>query len=125
MVARFIRRQFGRYVDRSQGYSLRVTYKNFPGMNIRYVEGPRTMNGDPAPQLTLAGSHCGRTGGCYAFGRTRKATARQPRRKDTQRFCGQALAPKSHAMPGTQLLPDSHVEQQRASKPCASRCRWL
>ena len=43
MVARFIRRQFGRYVDRSQGYSLRVTYKNFPGMNIRYVEGPRTM----------------------------------------------------------------------------------
>jgi len=44
MVARFIRRQFGRYVDRSEGYSLRVTYKNFPGMNIRYVEGPRTMN---------------------------------------------------------------------------------
>jgi hypothetical protein len=44
MVARFIRRQFGRYVDRSQGYSLRVTYKNFPGMNIRYAEGPRTMN---------------------------------------------------------------------------------
>jgi hypothetical protein len=44
MVARFIRRLFGRYVDRSEGYSLRVTYNNFPGMNIRYVEGPRTMN---------------------------------------------------------------------------------
>ena len=44
MVAHFIRRQFGRYVDKSQGYSLRVTYKNFPGMNIRYVEGPRTMD---------------------------------------------------------------------------------
>jgi len=43
-VAQFIRRQFGRYVNKEQGYSLRVTYDNFPGMNIRYVEGPRTMN---------------------------------------------------------------------------------
>ena len=43
-VARFIRREFGRYVNKEQGYSLRVTYKNFPGMNIRYVEGARTMN---------------------------------------------------------------------------------
>jgi hypothetical protein len=44
MVADFIRRRFGRYVDKAQGYSLRVTYNNFPGMDIRYVEGPRTMN---------------------------------------------------------------------------------
>ena len=44
MVARFIRRQFGRYVDKSQGYSLWATYRGFPGMNFRYVEGPRTMN---------------------------------------------------------------------------------
>ena len=44
MLVRFIQRQFGRYVDKSHGYSVRVTYDGFPGMNIRYVEGPRTMN---------------------------------------------------------------------------------
>jgi hypothetical protein len=44
VVARFIRREFGRYLNKEQGFSLRVTYKNFPGMNIRYVEGSRTMN---------------------------------------------------------------------------------
>jgi hypothetical protein len=43
-ILRFLRARFGRYVDKELGYSLRVTYKNFPGMNIEYVEGPRTMN---------------------------------------------------------------------------------
>ena len=43
-VIRFIKGQFGRYDNKADGYSLRVTYDNFPGMNVRYVEGPRTMN---------------------------------------------------------------------------------
>jgi hypothetical protein len=43
-ILRFLRARFGRYVEKELGYSLRVTYKNFPGMNIEYVEGPRTMN---------------------------------------------------------------------------------
>ena len=43
-ILRFLRAKFGRYVDKELGYSLRVTYKNFPGMNIQYVDGPRTMN---------------------------------------------------------------------------------
>ena len=43
-ILRFLRAQFGRYVDKELGYSVRVTYNNFPGMNIQYVEGPRTMN---------------------------------------------------------------------------------
>ena len=43
-MARFSRREFGRYVNKEQGDSLRVTYKTFPGMNIRYVEGGRTIN---------------------------------------------------------------------------------
>src|SRR2546428_13827002 len=43
-VIRFIKGQFGRYDNKADGYSLRVRYDNFPGMNVRYVEGPRTMN---------------------------------------------------------------------------------
>jgi len=43
-VIRFIKGQFGRYDNKADRYSLRITYDNFPGMNVRYVEGPRTMN---------------------------------------------------------------------------------
>jgi hypothetical protein len=31
-------------LHKERGYCLRVTYKNFPGMNVEYVGGPRTMN---------------------------------------------------------------------------------
>jgi hypothetical protein len=43
-ILRFLRASFGRYVDKDLGYSVRVRYKNFPGMNIEYSEGSRTMN---------------------------------------------------------------------------------
>jgi hypothetical protein len=42
-VLRFLRRQFGRYVDDSAGYSVRVKYNNFPGMDVIYREGSRVM----------------------------------------------------------------------------------
>ena len=44
MVIRLIRRWFGRYVDDTEGYSVRIRYDGFPGMNIRYAQGARTMN---------------------------------------------------------------------------------
>ena len=39
----FIKGQFGRFDNKAAGYSLRVRYHGYPGMDVRYVEGSRTM----------------------------------------------------------------------------------
>ncbi len=43
-VARYLKRQFARYIDSTAGYSLHITYKSFPGMNVQYLEGDRQVN---------------------------------------------------------------------------------
>lgn len=43
-MVRFLRRFLGRYVDNSQGYSVRLMNDNFPGMSVQYMEGPRRMD---------------------------------------------------------------------------------
>jgi len=40
----FRKRQFGSFVESRDGFTVQVTVDDFPGMRIRYKEGPRTMD---------------------------------------------------------------------------------